>query len=296
MRWCANRSDFIARAEGSIARAEGSIARAERLVAAFAAALAAVGCLVSACSYPTGETPYPGECAPLHPLVFVPGQNSVAVPTDTEFRITFDDYPDPDTVRSDSILLTTGYFWVPGNYGVDLIGKAAVMRPIHGLSAQLGYGVHLRPALSSLAGCVGTSVDLQFMTGDGPAGGPAPPPMPTFTDDIQPILDSRCGGSGCHLASPDEGSGCATSPAAGLSLCAADSWAALVGVPSRQASGLRLVQQGDSARSYLLRKLLPSATGGPIPTVSGQREPPGDPLPTDQLRLIASWIDGGALR
>ena len=35
---------------------------------------------------------------------------------------------------------------------------------------------------------------------------------------------------------------------------------------------------------------------GADPGVSGQREPPGDPLPEDQLRLIAAWIDGGAPR
>ena len=57
------------------------------------------------------------------------------------------------------------------------------------------------------------------------------------------------------------------------------------------------MEPGDSARSYLLRKLLPAApAGGPISGVYGQREPPGDPLPEDQLRLIADWIDGGALR
>ena len=56
-------------------------------------------------------------------------------------------------------------------------------------------------------------------------------------------------------------------------------------------------QPGDSARSYLLRKLLPATTdSGRIPGVYGQREPPGAPLPEDQLRLIAAWIDGGAPR
>jgi hypothetical protein len=252
----------------------------------------------SGCSYPTGDSPYPGECAPLHPLVFVPRPNMVAVATDVEFRITFDDYPDPDTVRSSTLLLTTGSFWVPGNYGVDLIGRAAVMRPIRGLSAQLGYGLHLRPALSSLAGCPGTSQDLQFTTGDGPAGGPPPPPPPSLATDVQPILDSHCGGGGCHLAVDDAGTpGCSDAPAAALSLCAADAWDALVGKQSGQTDKLRLVEQGDSSRSYLLRKLLPAkGSGGPIAGVTGQREPPGDPLPEDQLRLIAAWIDGGALR
>ena len=223
------------------------------------------------------------------PLAF-----SVEVPTDVVFRITFDDYPDPDTVRSSTLLLTTGYFWVPGTYGVDLIGKAAVMRPIRSLVPELGYALHLRPALSSLAGCAGGSADIEFVTASG-AAGVEPPPPPKFDEAIQPIFEARCGG-GCHLG-PDDALGCLPSPAADLSLCAADSWTRLVGAPSQQTDQLKLVQPGDSARSYLLRKLLPADTAsGRIPGVAGQREPPGEPLSEDQLRLIAAWIDAGALR
>ena len=258
-----------------------------------ASAIAALA-LAPACSYPTNDTPYSGACVRLYPLAFVPLPNSVGVPTDIIFRITFNDYPDPDTVRSDSLLLTTGYFWVPATYGVDLIGKAAVMRPIHSLAGQLGYGLHLRPGLSSLAGCPGTTDELEFITGDAPSGHP-PAETPTLAS-VQGILDAKCGG-GCHLGGDDGGTGCVAPAAAGLSLCAPDAWNALVGVPSRRVDQLRLVEPGDSARSYLLRKLLPASPGGgPITGVSGQREPPGEPLPEDQLRLIAAWIDGGALR
>jgi hypothetical protein len=232
---------------------------------------------------------------PLHPLTSVPVPNSVKVPTDVAFRITFDDYPDPDTVRSDTILLTTGYFWVPGSYGVDLISKTAIMRPIHGLSSGLGYSLHLRPALSSLAGCPGTSEEIEFITGSGPAGGDPAPPAPAFAS-VQAIFADRCAGAACHLAEGDP-NGCLTPPAAGLSLCAPEAWDQLVAVTSRQNDDLRRVEPGDSARSYLLRKLLPATPGGgPITGVFGQREPPGDPLAEDQLRLIAGWIDGGALR
>jgi hypothetical protein len=227
-------------------------------------------------------------------VAFVPRPNQVGVPTDVVFRITFDDYPDPDTVRSDSILLTTGYFWVPGTYGVDLIGKAAVMRPISGLSPDVGYALHLRPALGSLAGCPGTSEDVDFITGLRPAG--QPPVTTPALAEVQAIFDARCGG-GCHLGAGADPTACADPPAAGLSLCAPDARDALVGVPSRQVGRLRLVEPGDSARSYLLRKLVPAnAAGAPIPGVSGQREPPGEPLPEDQLRLIAAWIEGGAVR
>src|SRR5262245_30459354 len=142
-RWCASRSACTAKAS-----------RSAHAAVVWSAAIVA---LASACSYPTSESPYPGECAPLHPLAFVPRPNSIGTPTDVVLRVTFDDYPDPDTVRSDSLLLTTGFYWVPGTYGVDLIGKAAVLRPLRGLVPDLGYGLHLRPALGSLAGCPGTS-------------------------------------------------------------------------------------------------------------------------------------------
>jgi len=257
--------------------------------------LAILTLALPACSYPTGETPYPGECVPLHLTGSVPLPNGVAVPTDVTFRLTFDDYPDPDTVRSDSILLTSGFFWVPGSYGVDLIGKAAVMRPIHALAPGLGYSLHLRPALSSLAGCPGSSEEIEFITGDGPAGDTPRPP--TTFDSVQRIVTTRCAGAGCHLEGGDEGGGCLAAPAAGLSLCAPEAWDQLVGVPSREDDQLQRVESGNSARSYLLRKLLPAPpSGGPITGVYGQREPPGEPLPEDQLRAIASWIDSGAPR
>jgi len=216
------------------------------------------------------------------------------VPTDTVFRLTFNDYPDPDKVRSDSLLLTTGYFWVPGTYSVDLIGKAAVMKPIRDMAGGLGYSLLVRPALGSLAGCPGPNEDIEFITADGPAGMPAPAP-PTLAS-VQAIFDASCAG-GCHQAAAEDGGGCLAAPAAGLSLCAQDAWSSLVDVASEQSNPLRRVEPGDSARSYLLRKLLPAdGTDGKIPGVYGQREPPGAPLPEDQLRLIAAWIDAGALR
>jgi hypothetical protein len=91
------------------------------------------------------------------------------------------------------------------------------------------------------------------------------------------------------------GDGCLTAPAAGLSLCDREARGALVDVPSRQVSRLDLVKRNDSARSYLLRKLLPGDTDDrPAPGALGHRDPPGAPLPTDDLRLIARWIDTGA--
>ena len=251
----------------------------------------------AACSYTSDETPHPGACVPLHPITWTPHGDSVGVPTDVIIKVRFNDYPDPDGVRSGALLLTTGFFWVPGTYGVELIDKQATFRPWRPLVGQLGYTVHLRPAIRSLAGCPGTVVEREFRTGDGPAGVPEPP-MATLAE-VQNIFDRRCGGSGCHLdpTQPPGEPGCLAAPAAGLSLCAPQAWAALVQVPSRQTDALPLVDAGDSARSYLLRKLLPAtADEGPIAGVVGQREPPGPPLPDDELRAVAAWIDAGAPR
>jgi hypothetical protein len=219
----------------------------------------------------------------------MPADGVAGVPTDVVPELDFSDYPDPDTVEPNSLLLTTGVFRVPETYRVDLADKAVLLTPVAQLTPLLGYSVSLFADLRSLAGCAATADLASFRTGNGPTNSP-PPPVPTFAD-VQPILDARCAGS-CHA---DTGGGCLAAPAAGLSLCAADARGALVNVPSREVSALLLVAPGDSARSYLLRKILPATVGGgPIPTTLGEREPPGDPLTAAQIHTIAAWIDGDA--
>jgi hypothetical protein len=252
--------------------------------------LPAAGLAAAGCSYPTNATPYPGACTPMAVASATPAAGSTTAPTDGIIGITFTDYPDPDTVGTPSMLLTTGVFRVPETYRVDLADKTVTMTPVGSLIAHLGYTASVFPDLRSLAGCSATFELVSFDTGDGPANQP-PAPVPTFSD-VQPILASRCAGN-CHA---DAGGGCLPAPMSGLSLCAPDARNALVDVRSREVSSLLLVAPGDSARSYLLRKVLPAtAGGGPIPTTLGQREPPGDPLTQDQLAAIAAWIDGGAL-
>ena len=205
---------------------------------------------------------------------FVPQPNAVGVPIDVVFRITFDDYPDPDTVRSDSLLLTTGFFWVPGTYGVDLIGKAAVVRPISWLAADLGYSLHLRPALASLAGCPGTSEEIEFITGTGPAN--EPPPQTAPFAQVQEIFAAKC----AERLPPDRrrrlrGGG----RRGGLSLCAPEAWADLV---------VRRIQRRPTACASWSRATPPAATccgsccprhrRAAAPGVAGHRDPPGEPL------------------
>jgi hypothetical protein len=219
-----------------------------------------------------------------------PPPGNDGVPTDTTIRVTFSDYPDPDTISVGSMLLTSGFFRVPESYRVDLLTRSVVMTPISQLTANLGYAVTVSGSVASLVGCSGKTVHTSFITGPG-AMGTTPAPPPTFAD-IAPILASRCAG-GCHAA-PD--GTCLDAPAAGLSLCATDARGALVDVPSGQLSGMALVAPFNAARSYLIRKIVPATPGGgPIPGTFGQREPPDSPLPDDQIRAISDWIDGGAL-
>jgi hypothetical protein len=221
---------------------------------------------------------------------WLPTPRETGVPTDVLPSITFSDYPDPDTVSLSTMLLTSSVFRVPEAYRVDLITRTVTLLPISQLSSDLGYSVTVKAGVQSLAGCPGTPGHMEFTTGDGGLG-LSPPPPPTFAD-IAPIFAARCADN-CHAA-PD--GGCLDAPVAGLSLCAPDGRNALISVPSRQVATLALVTPLNAARSYLMRKLIPSPPdGGPMTGVLGQREPPGDPLSPEQLRAISDWIDGGAL-
>jgi hypothetical protein len=165
------------------------------------------------------------------------------------------------------------------------------MRPWANLISELGYMVHLHPALQSLGGCPGTETQRQFRTGTTRVAQPEAP-SPAMAD-VQAIFDTHCAG-GCH-AEPD--GSCLPAPLGALSLCATEARGALVDVASRQQSALRLVKAGDASRSYLLRKLLPPAPSGAVAPAFGHRGQGliGGDVTEDELRLLAAWIDRGAL-
>lgn len=98
--------------------------------------------------------------------------------------------------------------------------------------------------------------------------------------DIQPIWDDNCV-MGCH-----EPGG-----SAGSILDLTDGFAAMVNVPSSQAAGKNLVEPGDSTESYVVAKLRGTQVefGG-----SGGAMPAGQPMLTDELATVISWIDDGA--
>ncbi len=236
-----------------------------------AALLGAAGCN----SYPTDVTPYPGLCPKMYVAEWSPPEGALDVPVDATIKVTFSDYPDPDSVGEPSMLLTTGVFRLPETYRVNLAEKAVTMRPDGVLDTNLGYTVTVTQSVVSLAGCSGPTTGREFTTGQhaGNLLTPAAPPLA----DVQAIFDASCAGSSCHI---DPSGGCLAAPYGGLSLCAAEARDALVDVPSREVGSLALVAPLDSARSYLLRKLLPAtAGGGRSPELSASGSPPAHRCP-----------------
>ncbi|MEA2701066.1 MAG: hypothetical protein QOI66_5337 [Myxococcales bacterium] len=253
------------------------------------------------CSDPSDVQPFPGHCGVFEIVDVTPADMALDVPTNTPIDLIFSDYPDPDSLGGSSglsLVLTTGVFYYTGTYSVDLIDKRVRFRTPSPLRPFLGYSLNLTGMLRSLQGCSTMPRQTSFETGGGTSPAAAVPPATTF-DQILPLFAHSCGGSACHRQSESHGGGCLDAPASGLSLCDAEAYDALVGVPARQLSRLQRVAAHDASRSYLLRKLLPSssddpANAPPVPTTLGHRDPPGAPLPPDDLRAIANWIDSGA--
>ncbi|MCP4804654.1 MAG: hypothetical protein GY913_34095 [Proteobacteria bacterium] len=103
---------------------------------------------------------------------------------------------------------------------------------------------------------------------------------PTFSEVDADVLVLSCGlGSTCH-----EGG------AGGLELDGDGDYEALVDVASVDAEGEILVIPGDSANSYLMKKLesADGIEGDPMP-------PPSGGFDEAKIQLIADWIDAGAL-
>jgi len=256
--------------------------------------------LLAACSEPTDVQPFPGQCAPFEIVAYTPRDMAQDVPTNTPVDLTFSAYPDPDSLSSQSLVLTTGVFWHTGAYSVDLLSKTVRFRTPGSLRPNLGYSLNIGATLRSLQGCATSVQHRSFRTGDGPAAAPDVPTPPTFAEQVLPIFARSCAGAGCHRQPESEGGACLEHPAGSLSLCDAEAFDALVRIPSRQIHRLLLVVPRDAARSYLLRKLLPATPdveqAPPLPTTIGHRDPPGAALPTEQLRAISDWIDNGATR
>ena len=105
----------------------------------------------------------------------------------------------------------------------------------------------------------------------------------SFATDILPILTVECGG--CH--SPG---GIADVAGIELQLTANEAFNRAVGQPSVQDPSLTIIVPGDSASSLLFLKI--SSNTPPVGIRMPQSAPP---LSANEITLIQTWIDQGAL-
>lgn len=247
----------------------------------------------SGCSRPTDRQPFPGTCTPLVVVSSVPADGAQGVPTDASVSLTFSDFPDPATVRLDTVVLSSGIETRLGGLQVDLITRSIGFQVRNLLAPNLTYLITVLSGVESLTGCFAKADQRSFRTGSGPSDPPIPlPPVPAFSD-ILGIFANRCGGATCHRPSPGDDS-CLAYPAQGLSLCDRDAWAALVNADATELAGMKRVLPGDASRSYLMRKIVPGPGDGPVASTPGHRDPPDAPLDAATQRVISDWINGGA--
>lgn len=121
-------------------------------------------------------------------------------------------------------------------------------------------------------------------------GGPTPNLAPTFAAIQRDIFETTdtAGRVACVTCHTSTG----RNPAGGLNLNRDAAFDQLVNTPSRGKTGAIRVIPGDPENSYLVQKLLGSAT------IVGRRMPfNGPPYLTDgQITILKRWIETGAAR
>ena len=101
------------------------------------------------------------------------------------------------------------------------------------------------------------------------------------------VFEKSCAYSTCHDAD---------SPAAGLAFHDLATVAAAINTASAQDTSVMLIAPGDSANSYVYRKMLgENIAATDVNGNAGGIMPPGSKLCAPKLEAVRAWIDGGAL-
>jgi hypothetical protein len=291
----------------------------------------ALAILLLGCTTPTNRPQY--ETTPLPPLTFdvqpePPRDSAGQIVRDALFRVSLDDYPDPDTAGFGPLLLRSGTATFDATYRVDLVGRSIEVRPRSLLMPETVYEVVVGTDLRALSGrTVGLTVPSPFPFSVGHDLNPSPSPSPsplTWDTDIRPIMSDKCV-SYCHTPDRCPGRDGKHNPSRNLDLSPGvapdDPVYGVINVPAVSLAGtdkpLLRVQRGDAARSVFLRKMLggdPHADSSDPPTddlaVPGRRMPLyesvcGEPLPPKDdlggfyldeasIRTVQEWITQGA--
>lgn len=186
-------------------------------------------------------------------------------PADRPLTVAFDAWLDPDTVRDDVVVLSSGEQAVAVWVEYDPVGRAVRVYPFIGLSPGLGYSLAIDPSrLRALGGDAGGEVvEVGFRAG--PAEGYVPPPTPSDAE-MADLFAERCG---CHGPEP--------------SAFPALTREAMLGVPSRRLPERLLVDPGRPLESLLVLRVLEG-----YPGVRGMQKSLSD----EERRRIVRWVAG----
>lgn len=237
------------------------------------------------CTYEHDTDREPGLTAAIEPAFELlttdpkPGQHGVS--TGTSIQLGLSAAPDPDTVVAANVRVFAGLVETPGRLTLDLLDRRVRFTPLSTLRPNLRHQVYVHRSLRGLNGAsLGETVIFNFTTGDTDTTQPeTAPPGATGAGVQTDLFAKRC--ATCHRQ-PD--------PPAWVDLSSVQSSvASLRGRPASFGGKLRVAPY-DHARSYLTLKLL--GEGGFV----GFRMPAtGQRLARNQLRMVTSWIDAGAL-
>jgi hypothetical protein len=107
-----------------------------------------------------------------------------------------------------------------------------------------------------------------------------PPPMVSFSQEIQPIFSDSCALPTCHMGPTNAG---------GLNLSQGQAYSAIVNVPSSQRSSLMRIKPFEPNNSYLINKIKGE-------NINGTRMPQDlPPLTVDVIALFENWVSQGAM-
>ena len=207
------------------------------------------------------------------------GQHGVSIGTAVELRLSA--APDPDTVVATNVRVFAGLVETPGQLTVDLLDRWIRFAPLSPLRPNLRHQVYVHRSLRGLNGAgLGETVIFNFTTGDSDTTQPETAPPGAAGARVQAdLFAKRC--ATCHRQ-PD--------PPARVDLSSVQSSVASLRAQPASFGGKLRVAPHKHAQSYLMLKLL--GEGGFV----GFRMPAtGSKLSRVQLRMVASWIDAGAL-
>ena len=199
-----------------------------------------------------------------------PLDGASGVPTDAPISLDISDFPDPDSVRLDTVLLSSGVYTRLGGFVVDFITRSIQFTPRNPLQADLTYrGDGAAGRSASLTGCTAKSDQRSFQHrrwSGGSAGARA----------RRAGLGARSCRSSPRAAAAATATGPSPTTAAASTRrrrgcrCATATPTPRWSTPMRPSSpGMKRVQPGDASRSYLIRKIVPGPNGGPVPSTPG---------------------------